>query len=79
MRELRVVKTKVVVVGESANGYPEFFTREIELPQMRIDAGQHYDIAKAHARDVGIEPWGAFDVNDAAAKELVRIASWLNS
>ena len=73
-----ILYPKVIVLCTNAEGAPEFHSCTPEVTQEQYDNGEHYDLAKENAEDNGYEePMVAFDENDPAAKQLLKLADWV--
>jgi hypothetical protein len=74
----KMKKIKVTVLCTNSEGSPEFHWVSLDVTQTQYDNGDHYEIAKAAAESEGYEgPMIAFDENDAAARQVGDLLTWL--
>lgn len=71
---------KMIVLAVNAAGEPEFFRCQPEVSCGDLIDGSHYDAAKRLAAEAGFsKPMIAFDMNDAAAKQLPGAVSFFEA
>lgn len=71
MEKVEMMYVSTFALCRNASGSSEIYKTEVLLRRAAYDAGEHYEIAMARAKDLGFEPLEAFDEHEPAGKALL--------